>query len=123
MGPFPRATAPFEVWTATRIWVINATRVTVRGQTLSAVTGCACSRARDQIRNDPRQTQGDYVNDKVAELKTDAGLLKSLREAGQRKPSAEEALEQRVSFVLGSLKSDSTITREQVRRQIKESAE
>lgn len=62
------------------------------------------------------------MNAKVVELKTDAELLRSLQEDGQRKPTAEEALEQRVSFVLGSLKSDSEMTRDQVRRLIQAEA-
>jgi hypothetical protein len=62
------------------------------------------------------------VNAKVVELKTDGELLRSLREAAQRKPTAEEALEQRVSFVYGSMKTDSQITRDQVRKLIQEDA-
>lgn len=70
-----------------------------------------------------RNLRGCDMNAKVAELKTDPELLRSLHEAAQRKPTAEEALEQRASFVVGSLKSDSGMTREEVKRLIKETAE
>jgi hypothetical protein len=48
-------------------------------------------------------------------LKTRPELLSKLQTAG-RKLSAAEILEQRISFVFGSLKRDSGITREQVRQ-------
>ncbi|KQU76799.1 MULTISPECIES: hypothetical protein [unclassified Rhizobacter] len=49
-------------------------------------------------------------------LKTRPELLSKLQQTVGRKPSAAEILEQRISFVFGSLKPDSGITREQVRQ-------
>jgi hypothetical protein len=66
--------------------------------------------------------KGVHMNGKVTDLKTDAELLRSLKEAAQHKPTKEEKLEQRVSFVVGSLKSDSDMTREQVKRLVEEEA-
>ena len=60
------------------------------------------------------------MNGKVVEIRTDEALLRALTESSPRKPTAEEALEQRVSFVYGSMKSDSDLTREQVKKIIVE---
>jgi hypothetical protein len=60
------------------------------------------------------------MNTKFLELKTDEKLLNALKNA--KKLSAEEVLEQRVSFVYGSMKSDSSVTREQVKKVLEESA-
>jgi hypothetical protein len=51
-------------------------------------------------------------------LKTSADLLQRIRTAAPRKPSAQDALEQRVSFVYGSMAKNSGVTREQVRKVI-----
>ena len=56
----------------------------------------------------------------IAIAKTDPELIKRLEEAA-KKPITKEQLErQRVSFVYGNLPADSTITREQVEKRIKE---
>ena len=49
----------------------------------------------------------------MTELKTSQALLQALKHA-TRPLSPEERHRQRVSFILGSLKPDSTISREQV---------
>lgn len=49
-------------------------------------------------------------------LRTSDALLLTLRQASLRKPTAEEIRKQRVSFIMGSLKPDSTVTRERVER-------
>lgn len=49
----------------------------------------------------------------MPELKTSESLLRALREA-TRAQSAEERHQQRVSFVMGSLGSESTMTRAEV---------
>lgn len=56
------------------------------------------------------------MGDEIVRLKTDALLLQKLRET--REPSAAEVKEQRVSFVFGSLDSESPMTREQVRQMV-----
>jgi len=53
---------------------------------------------------------------KVVEIATDEELLDALKKHPDRKPTPDEAREQRVSFVYGALRSDSNITKEQVRR-------
>lgn len=60
--------------------------------------------------NKGRHTMGD----EIVRLKTDEALLRELK--GIKKPTAEQVKEQRVSFVFGSLDSESTITRDQVRK-------
>jgi hypothetical protein len=50
----------------------------------------------------------------MTDLKTDESLLKKLRDATTRVPTAEELEKQRVSFVMGSLGRQSTATRAQV---------
>ncbi|WP_191830891.1 hypothetical protein [Pseudomonas fluorescens] len=54
------------------------------------------------------------------DLKTDPGLLSALQGASQHKQSAAEMLEQRVSFVYGSVDSQNGVTREQIRKLILE---
>lgn len=49
----------------------------------------------------------------MTELKTSEALLSALQK-GTRPLTAAERYRQRVSFILGSLKPDSTITRDQV---------
>ena len=50
----------------------------------------------------------------MPEIKTDPALIDALNEAAQKPITADEIRKQRVSFILGSLKNDSTITQEQV---------
>lgn len=54
------------------------------------------------------------------DLKTDPGLLSALRGAAQHKQTAAEILEQRVSFVYGSVDSQNGVTRDQIRMLILE---
>lgn len=54
------------------------------------------------------------------DLKTDPGLLSALQGASQHKQTAAEMLEQRVSFVYGSVSSKNGVTRDQVRKLILE---
>lgn len=49
-------------------------------------------------------------------LKTDPQLLSRLERAAKCKPSSREIAEQRVSFVYGSMKDSSGVTRERVRQ-------
>ncbi|HMV21906.1 MAG TPA: hypothetical protein PKL28_04405 [Rhodocyclaceae bacterium] len=53
-------------------------------------------------------------------LKTNGALLEALKNAASKKPSAREVQEQRVSFVLGSMSSKSSVTREHIRQVIDE---
>lgn len=46
--------------------------------------------------------------------KTDSALLSALREASKRPLSEEAVRKQRVSFVMGALKPDSTVNRQKV---------
>jgi len=50
----------------------------------------------------------------MTELKTQQSLLDALKKAAQRPMNADELHRQRVSFIMGSLDVDSTITREDV---------
>ena len=54
------------------------------------------------------------MGEMLLKLKTRESLLRELRDS--RRPSAEEVREQRVSFVFGTLDSDSRMTREEVRK-------
>ena len=56
----------------------------------------------------------------MPEPKTDETLLRALHEAAQRKLSPEELREQRVSFIMGTVKSDSGVTRERIRHVLAE---
>ncbi|MBA4173318.1 MAG: hypothetical protein C0511_11900 [Hyphomicrobium sp.] len=47
-------------------------------------------------------------------LKTDEALLKAIRDAAVSKMSEAELREQRISFILGTLKEESGVTREKV---------
>ncbi len=53
-------------------------------------------------------------------LKTDQSLLDRLERAASSKQTAQEKLEQRVSFIFGSLDSKSEITRDKIRQLLKE---
>ena len=52
----------------------------------------------------------------MTELKTAESLLDALREASSRKVTSEELHAQRVYFIMGSVKAESGITREQVQQ-------
>lgn len=54
------------------------------------------------------------MGDEILKLKTDESVLRELRES--KTLSAADVKAQRISFVFGSLDSNSTITREQVRK-------
>lgn len=47
----------------------------------------------------------------MTELRTSEALLATLAEASRRGVTAEELRQQRISFIVGSLKGTSTITR------------
>ena len=47
-------------------------------------------------------------------VKTDEHLLRLLQEAAGKQLSAQEVRDQRVSFILGNMPKDSTVTREEV---------
>jgi hypothetical protein len=50
------------------------------------------------------------------DLKTNASLLEALKRASAHGPSADEIEKQRLSFVMGSLKTSNQITRAEVQR-------
>lgn len=56
------------------------------------------------------------MGDVLLQLKTDSSLIKALEKASAEKQSEEELLEQRVSFIFGTLDSDSEMTREVIRK-------
>ncbi len=51
----------------------------------------------------------------MRDLHTDPAILRALRAAVGRELTPEEVEQQRISFVLGSLKHDSSVTRPQIR--------
>ncbi|MGS1071740.1 hypothetical protein [Burkholderia glumae] len=55
------------------------------------------------------------MKDTLLTLKTNQDLLAGLSEAAGKKQSQADLAEQRVSFVYGLMKSDSGVTRDQVR--------
>jgi hypothetical protein len=55
----------------------------------------------------------------MPKLNTPQALLDTLNEAAKRKPTAAELREQSVSYIIGSVKSDSGITRAQVEEVLK----
>jgi len=50
----------------------------------------------------------------MTNLKTKPSLLAALKEAASHEPSAKELKEQRISFIMGTLKRDSAVTRAKV---------
>lgn len=58
------------------------------------------------------------MNESLLSLKTSQAVLESVQRAASRKLSPHEALEQRVSFVYGTMDSKSNVTREEVRKLI-----
>lgn len=57
---------------------------------------------------------------KVCELETDTVLLRALHQAKDRKMTAQEVEEQRVSFIVSSVSEKSHVTREQIRELLNE---
>jgi hypothetical protein len=55
-------------------------------------------------------------NQAPQDLKTDQSLLDRLKQAASSKQTTQEKLEQRVSFIFGSLDSKSEVTREKIRQ-------
>jgi hypothetical protein len=68
--------------------------------------------------NRSTSAKGVNVAKNFLDLNTSPDLLLALKGAAQHKQTAEEVLEQRVSFVYGSVGSKNGITREQVRKLI-----
>lgn len=60
------------------------------------------------------------MENQMLNLKTKSSLLAMLTTATSNKPSSEQLLKQRVSFVYGSLDPEGGVTREQVRQIIVE---
>jgi len=56
----------------------------------------------------------------MTELHTDPVLLRALSDSTKRKLTEAELQAQRVSFIMGSLDEDSTVTRAQIRRVLAE---
>lgn len=60
------------------------------------------------------------MTEKSLTIKTDQKLLDALQGSLSVKQSAEDRFEQRVSYVYSSIESDSSVTREHVRKQLSE---
>lgn len=60
------------------------------------------------------------MGNNVSELRTSPALLEALDKAARRKLTAEEILEQRASFVFGSMDENSNVTRERIKHVIAE---
>lgn len=58
------------------------------------------------------------MSNTIPDLKTDTRLLQALTEAATRKLTASEIFEQRVSFVVGSLGSKNSVTRDRIKEVI-----
>lgn len=58
------------------------------------------------------------MGNNVAELKSSPALLEALAKAASRKLTANDILEQRVSFVYGSIDSASSVTRQHIKQVI-----
>lgn len=54
----------------------------------------------------------------MTNFKTDPQLLEALKEAAGRKLTAAQMRAQKISFILGTLSEDSTITRENVEAEL-----
>ncbi len=59
------------------------------------------------------------IIDGVLALKSSSTLTDAIHRAAARKISPDEMLEQRVSFVFGSMKQDNGVTKDQVRQAIR----
>lgn len=55
------------------------------------------------------------MGDEVLALKTDSSLLSALKAATSKRQTSDELLEQRVSFIFGSIKAGNGVTREHIR--------
>ena len=62
------------------------------------------------------------MTNNLTELKMDQELRDALEKAASHKMSAEERMNQRVSFVYGSLSSDNNMTKEQIKEIISEAS-
>jgi hypothetical protein len=51
----------------------------------------------------------------MTDLRTDQTLINRLRSAAARELTAEEVNRQRISYILGTLKDESTVTRSKIR--------
>lgn len=60
------------------------------------------------------------MNDCIAKLRTDKTLLEALEKSSSRKLTADELLEQRTSFVYGSLDSKNTMSKSEVKQALME---
>ena len=56
----------------------------------------------------------------MTELKTKESLLSALRQASKHVPTPEELRRQRVSFIMGSLKESSGVTRAKIQEVLEE---
>lgn len=50
----------------------------------------------------------------MTDLRTDKELLDAISAAARHKPTADELFRQRVSYIYGSLRNSSTVTREKI---------
>lgn len=60
------------------------------------------------------------MGNEVLELKTTKSLLDALEGASTKKPTVEELLEQRVSFVFSSMKPDNGVSRDRIKQALVE---
>lgn len=56
------------------------------------------------------------MGDAVTKIKTDSALLEALQRASSVKQTPDEIFQQRVSFIYGSMKPDSNVTRERIKQ-------
>jgi hypothetical protein len=54
----------------------------------------------------------------MADIRTDGRLLAKLKEAAGKPMTAEEIRNQRISYVMGTLDTESTLTRDEVERML-----
>lgn len=64
------------------------------------------------LKSDLRRIQGTNT---MTNLQTDQGLINRLKVAAARELTAEEVNKQRISYILGTLKDESTVTRSKIR--------
>ena len=57
----------------------------------------------------------------MGDLKTDPKLLRSLAAAVKRELTPDQLLRQKISFIMGSLSEDSTITRAKIEKALRKS--
>ena len=60
------------------------------------------------------------MRNSVTKLHTDVALLRALEAASQQKPTEDELRQQRVSFIMGTLKEASGVTRSMVQNVLAE---